>query len=154
MHPLGKSCCLLKICVQKWCALFQIIAIYGPMIYPAPYVMLLMQADTLRGQVGGVLGPGNQDFLGPVKRHRAIRQVPFGAPKRLRFSGPNSLPFAQKQYVQGCINQRSIGSFMYMSFCILCSVFCILYFVFCILYSVFCILYSVFCVLCSVCCLL
>ncbi len=29
------------------------IAIYEPMIYTAPYVMLLMQANPLRGQVGG-----------------------------------------------------------------------------------------------------
>ncbi len=31
----------------------QIIAIYGPMIYRAPCVMLLMRANPLRGQVGG-----------------------------------------------------------------------------------------------------
>ncbi len=29
------------------------LAIYRPMIYTAPYVMLLMRADILRGQVGG-----------------------------------------------------------------------------------------------------
>jgi hypothetical protein len=29
------------------------IAIYAPMIYTAPYVMCLMCADPLRGQVGG-----------------------------------------------------------------------------------------------------
>ncbi len=34
----------------------KILAIYGPMIYTAPYVMLLMRADTLQGYVGGV-GP-------------------------------------------------------------------------------------------------
>jgi hypothetical protein len=28
-------------------------AIYGPMIYTAPYVMVLMQTDPLQGQVGG-----------------------------------------------------------------------------------------------------
>ncbi len=30
-------------------------AIYGPMIYTAPYVMALMQADPFRGQVEGDL---------------------------------------------------------------------------------------------------
>jgi hypothetical protein len=40
---------------------------YAPMIYTAPCVMFLMRADTLRGQVGGGLGPGNGEFLGPVK---------------------------------------------------------------------------------------
>ncbi len=29
------------------------LAIYGPMIFMAPYVMILMQADPIRGQVGG-----------------------------------------------------------------------------------------------------
>jgi hypothetical protein len=29
-----------------------------------PYVMFMMHADPLRGQVGGGLGPGNSDFLG------------------------------------------------------------------------------------------
>ncbi len=29
------------------------LAIYGPMIYTAPYAMLLMRANPLRGQVGG-----------------------------------------------------------------------------------------------------
>ncbi len=28
---------------------------------------------------GRGLGPGNRDFLGPVKWHRAVRRVPFGA---------------------------------------------------------------------------
>ncbi len=29
------------------------LAIYEPTIYPPPYIMLLMQADTLRRQLGG-----------------------------------------------------------------------------------------------------
>jgi hypothetical protein len=33
------------------------IAIYGPMIYTAPYVMLLMQENPLQGQLGLGLGP-------------------------------------------------------------------------------------------------
>jgi hypothetical protein len=35
------------------------LAIFGPMISTAPYVMLLMQANPLRGHVGGGLGLGN-----------------------------------------------------------------------------------------------
>ncbi len=63
-------------------------------------------------------------FLGLVKCHRAVRQMPFGAQK------------SRKHDVQGRINQRLIGSFMYMSFCVMCYVFCDLCCAFCILYSV------------------
>jgi hypothetical protein len=37
--------------------------LYGP--------LFLMRADPLRGQVGRGLCPGNREFLGPVKWHRA-----------------------------------------------------------------------------------
>jgi hypothetical protein len=50
------------------------------MIYTAPCVMFLMRADPLRGQVGGGLGPGNGEFFGPVKWHRADMRVPFRTP--------------------------------------------------------------------------
>ncbi len=53
-------------------------AIYAPMIYTAPCVMLLMRADPLRGQVGGGWALEIWSFLGPVKCHRADRRVPFG----------------------------------------------------------------------------
>jgi hypothetical protein len=67
-----------------------VIAIYAIMIYTAPYVMFLMRADPLRGQVGGgwaldidaLLGPGmamreariiwtqiSRDFQGPTSSH-------------------------------------------------------------------------------------
>jgi hypothetical protein len=46
------------------------------MIYAAPYVMLLM-----RGQVGVGWVLEIETFLGPVKWHRAVRRVPFGAQK-------------------------------------------------------------------------
>ncbi len=36
------------------------------MIYTAPYVMLLMRATPLRGQVIGGL-PGDEDFFGPCE---------------------------------------------------------------------------------------
>ncbi len=57
------------------------ITIYAPMIYMAPFVMFLMRADTLRGQVGGGWALEMESFLGPVKWHRADKRVPFGAQK-------------------------------------------------------------------------
>jgi hypothetical protein len=49
------------------------------MIDSAPYTLLLMQANPLRGQVGGGWALEIETFLGPVKWHRAVRRVPFGA---------------------------------------------------------------------------
>jgi hypothetical protein len=49
------------------------------MIYTAPYVMLLMRAKPLRRQVGGGWALEIETFLGPVKWHRVVRRVPFGA---------------------------------------------------------------------------
>jgi hypothetical protein len=51
------------------------------MIYTALYVMFLMRADPLRDQVGGVCALEIETFLGPVKRHRAVRRVTFRAQK-------------------------------------------------------------------------
>jgi hypothetical protein len=48
------------------------------MIYTAPYVMVLMRADPILGQVGGGWALEIETF-GPVKWHRAVRRVPFGA---------------------------------------------------------------------------
>jgi hypothetical protein len=39
-------------------------SIYAPMIYTAPYVMFLMRADPLRGQVGGGWALEIETFLG------------------------------------------------------------------------------------------
>ncbi len=82
-----------------------IIAIYGPMIYTAPYILRLMRANPLQGQVA-------------VGWALEIEQS--GDSKKFRFSGRNPSPcpsngFARikKHYVG--FNQRSIGSFMYMS---------------------------------------
>ncbi len=44
-----------------------VIAIYAPMIYAAQCIMFWMRAYPLRGQVGGGLGPGNQEFFGPCE---------------------------------------------------------------------------------------
>jgi hypothetical protein len=93
------------------------------MIYTAPYELLLMRANPLRGQVGGGWALEVDTLLGPVKWHRAVRRACCLEPENLRLLGPDPLPLAQvmdfpasKHNVQGNINQRSIGSFMYMSF--------------------------------------
>jgi hypothetical protein len=44
-----------------------------------PQVMFMMRADPLRRQVGGGWALEIETFLGPVKWHRAVRRVPFGA---------------------------------------------------------------------------
>ncbi len=55
--------------------------------------MLLMRAKPLRGQVGGGWALEIKTFLGPVKRHRAVRRVPFGVQKSI-----NVLKRLKKQY--------------------------------------------------------
>jgi hypothetical protein len=51
------------------------------MIYTASCVMFWMRADPLRGQLGWTWVLEIETFLGPVKWHQAVRQVPFGAQK-------------------------------------------------------------------------
>jgi hypothetical protein len=51
------------------------IAVHGTMIYMAKYLMLLMGADPLRGQVGVGWALKIESFLGPVKWHRADKEV-------------------------------------------------------------------------------
>jgi hypothetical protein len=90
--------------------------LYGPV---PVYIMLLMQANPLRGQVGRSWALEIKTFLGPVKWHRAVRQVPFGAQKSRDFQGPTPLPLPQVMDLpasQALINQMSTGSFLYMSF--------------------------------------
>jgi hypothetical protein len=79
--------------------------------------MVLMRADPFRGQVGG---GAIETFLGPVKGHRAVRRVQFGAQKNRDFQGPtpSHLPSQwicphQNNYVLGTINHRSINSYKY-----------------------------------------
>jgi hypothetical protein len=43
--------------------------------------MFLMRPDPLRGQVGGGWALERRLFWAPVKWHRAVRRVPFGAQK-------------------------------------------------------------------------
>ncbi len=42
----------------------RVIALNGPVIYMALYVMFLVRANAIRGKGKG-LGPGNPDFFGP-----------------------------------------------------------------------------------------
>jgi hypothetical protein len=71
------------------------IAIYGPMIYKALYIMLLMRANPLRGQEGG-------GGVGPWKSRLVLGIEPSG---ECHFT-------SQKHNVQGRINQRSIGIYV------------------------------------------
>jgi hypothetical protein len=78
------------------------------MIYTAPYVMLLMRANPLRGQVGVGWAQEIETFLGPVKRHRAVRRVPFGdldlpASKALRTEPYNLLHIHINLFTSGSI---------------------------------------------------
>ncbi len=50
-----------------------LITIYAPMIYTAPCEMLLMRADTLRGEVVGGLALEISSFVGPCEMARADR---------------------------------------------------------------------------------
>jgi hypothetical protein len=59
------------------------------MIYTAPRVIVLMRADPLLGEVGGGVGTGNLNFLGP-QMTLAYRLVPFqGAQKKFSISSAN-----------------------------------------------------------------
>ena len=53
------------------------------MVYTAPYIMFLMRINALRGQVEGAEPWKSRLFLGPVKWHRAVRQVSVEAQKSL-----------------------------------------------------------------------
>jgi hypothetical protein len=86
-------------------------------IYTSTYIMLLMRSCPLRGKWEGV-GPWKLRLFGPCEMASShLGEIFRGQP----------LPTCphQKHYVQDYINQRSIGNFMYMTFCILYSVFCI-----------------------------
>ncbi len=82
-----------------------------PMIYTSLCIMFLMQADTLRRQVGGGWALEIESFLGPVKWHRAhiiIIYAPMICPS-------NGSACIKNHYAKGHINLRCIGGFMYKS---------------------------------------
>jgi hypothetical protein len=65
-----------------------ILAIYGPMIYKALYVILLMRANPLRELVGRGWALEIKTFLSSVRQLQAVRQVPCGVQKSRDFLGP------------------------------------------------------------------
>ncbi len=66
---------------NKFCGLLLHKTNYAPMIYTALCIMFWMHAYPLRGQVVGGWAMEIENFLGPVKWHRADRRVPFRAQK-------------------------------------------------------------------------
>jgi hypothetical protein len=69
---------------QRWDRYLCTYDLYGPV----HNVFDACRYRTLRGQVGGGLGPGNRELLGPVKWHRADRRVQFWAQKTLSHCSP------------------------------------------------------------------
>jgi hypothetical protein len=67
--------------------------------------MVLMRANLLRGQVGAGWALEIETFLGPVKRHRAVRRVPFGA-QQIRIY--NSLVSSVKEKEPHCVRALRI----------------------------------------------
>ncbi len=64
---------------------------YGPLIYTALYVMLLMQANPLLGKVGGGWALEISTILGP-KWHFPDNSMPCHRAQKI--TGPNPLPLA------------------------------------------------------------
>jgi hypothetical protein len=54
-----------------------IIAIYAPVIYAAPWVMLLMRAASYTRASGKGLGPGNREFFGACEMALRVRVRDF-----------------------------------------------------------------------------
>jgi hypothetical protein len=51
------------------------------LIYTSSYVIVLMRADLLQGQVGRGWALEIETFLGPVTWHRAVRRFQLGSQK-------------------------------------------------------------------------
>ncbi len=58
------------------------LAIYGPMIYTGPYVMLLMQTSPLQGQVGGGWALEIETFFGPCEMASSREAIAIWGPKK------------------------------------------------------------------------
>ncbi len=63
--------------VRKMCLYFFkfVLTIYAPVIYTRPCIMFWRRGYTLRGEVGKSWALEFPSFLGPVKWHRADRQL-------------------------------------------------------------------------------
>jgi hypothetical protein len=57
-------------------------AIYGPVIYTAPHVMLLMRATAITRASGNGLGPGNRNFFGPCEMASSRQASAIWGPKK------------------------------------------------------------------------
>jgi hypothetical protein len=77
-----------------------VIAVYGPtcMVWSAQFIMHDARKYITRAS-GRRLGPGNRDFFGPVKWHRDIRWLLFGAKKVEISKAQHPLPLAQVMYL-------------------------------------------------------
>jgi hypothetical protein len=87
-------------------------------IYTDPSVMFLMRAASFTRASGRGLCPGNREFFGPCEM--ASRQQCHVGPKNSMAQPPPTCPsngsaWIKNNYVQGFINHRCTGSFMYMS---------------------------------------
>ncbi len=65
---------------------FDLTAICGPVIYTAPYVMLLMRATSITRASGRGLGPGNRDFFGPCEMSSSRQASAVWSPKKSSIS--------------------------------------------------------------------
>ncbi len=84
------------------------LAIYGPMIYKALYLMLLMQVNPITRASGRGMHPRNRDFFGPCEMASSRQAGALAQVMDLAAS-------KAKHYVQGRFNQRSIAGLMYKS---------------------------------------
>jgi hypothetical protein len=75
-----------------------VIVIYRPMIYTAPYLMLLIQQIHYEGKWGGGWALESRLF-GPCEMAWAIRRGPYGAQKSRDFQGSRTLPHTQVMVV-------------------------------------------------------
>ncbi len=97
--------------IRKHISIKIIIAIYSPMIYSAPCIIVLDVCISIRRASGRRLGPGNWEFFGPVKWHHHL------GPKNSRFQSPTPSQvmamYASKLLCTGLY--RCTGGFMHKS---------------------------------------
>jgi hypothetical protein len=64
-----------------------ILEFYGPMIYMALYIMLLMRATSITRASGRGLRSGNRDYLGPYEIASSRNGECHLGPKKVKISG-------------------------------------------------------------------
>ncbi len=80
------------------------LAIYAPMVYTAPYIMFLMRADPLRGQVGGGWALEIETFFGPREIASNRLASTIWGPKKLQ-CGKKTLPHCSTIFLPHCSPQ-------------------------------------------------